>query len=458
MNRFTKKFLFFFIVYFLVFNNIKAQSVGGTTAGSGTYCASTNAGFITLSGQSGSIVRWEQSINGGASWSTIANTTPAQSYSGLLVSTCYRAIVQATGFPADSSSITCITIYVPSVGGTLSGGGHFCAAPGSGGGTLTLNGITGNVLYWQHSVNGGVADTIANTTSTLTYTNITQNTSYWAVVRQGPTCQTDTSTVAAFTFDAVSVGGSLTGSDTVCIGVNGGTLDVIGNTGNAVNWMSSTNNGVSWTAIANTTGSETYSNLTQTTLYACVIKNAACPIDTTAYAKITVVLPVPVNAGSDVSILSGQSTVLNGTGTGIPVWSPGIGLDSTTKFKPIASPTVTTTYMLTVTDINSCVASDSVVVTVGAAEFNGKISNLFTPNGDGINDTWYIENIIYYADCEVFVYNIYGNLVYTKKGYTNDWQGTYNGSALPDGTYYYVLRFDSSDKIWKGSLDILRSK
>jgi gliding motility-associated-like protein len=56
------------------------------------------------------------------------------------------------------------------------------------------------------------------------------------------------------------------------------------------------------------------------------------------------------------------------------------------------------------------------------------------------------------------VYNIYGNLVFTKKGYTNDWQGTYNGSALPDGTYFYVLRFDDSDIIIKGALDILKNK
>jgi gliding motility-associated-like protein len=91
-------------------------------------------------------------------------------------------------------------------------------------------------------------------------------------------------------------------------------------------------------------------------------------------------------------------------------------------------------------------------------EFDGTITNLFTPNGDGINDTWFIKDIGKYPESEVFVYNIYGKLVYTKKGYTNDWQGTYNGADLPDGTYYYVLRFEDNDKISKGSLDILRSK
>jgi gliding motility-associated-like protein len=86
------------------------------------------------------------------------------------------------------------------------------------------------------------------------------------------------------------------------------------------------------------------------------------------------------------------------------------------------------------------------------------ISNLFTPNGDGINDMWYIQDIVNYPENEVFVFNIYGQQVFAKQGYMNDWAGTYNGNALPDGTYYYVLKFSDSEIVVKGSLDILRNK
>jgi gliding motility-associated-like protein len=110
-----------------------------------------------------------------------------------------------------------------------------------------------------------------------------------------------------------------------------------------------------------------------------------------------------------------------------------------------------------VNDINGCYNSDTVIITVTQLVFDGMISNLFTPNNDGVNDFWYIENIMNYPDSEVLIYNIYGNQVYTKKGYMNDWDGTYNGSKLPDGTYYYVLRFDDSDIVMKGSIDILRN-
>ncbi|MCK6649916.1 MAG: gliding motility-associated C-terminal domain-containing protein, partial [Bacteroidia bacterium] len=137
---------------------------------------------------------------------------------------------------------------------------------------------------------------------------------------------------------------------------------------------------------------------------------------------------------------------------------PSAGLSSATIFTPVATPNTTTAYILTVTDVNNCINADTVLVTVNVLEYTGMISNLFTPNGDGINDTWYLQDIANYPDNEVTVYNIYGNVVFQKQGYTNDWKGTYNGSELPDGTYYYVLKFESSDKVLKGSIDILRNK
>ncbi len=90
--------------------------------------------------------------------------------------------------------------------------------------------------------------------------------------------------------------------------------------------------------------------------------------------------------------------------------------------------------------------------------FNGMVSNLFTPNGDGTNDTWYVEGIRNFPDNEVTVYNIYGNEVFKTQSYQNDWLGTFNGAELPDGSYYYLIRFESVDITLKGSVDILRSK
>ncbi|WP_400077706.1 gliding motility-associated C-terminal domain-containing protein [Winogradskyella sp. R77965] len=81
------------------------------------------------------------------------------------------------------------------------------------------------------------------------------------------------------------------------------------------------------------------------------------------------------------------------------------------------------------------------------------IYNEFSPDGDGINETFIIDCIERFPNNKLEVYNRWGNIVYTKNGYLNDWEGTSNGRAvisqsdrLPVGTYYYVLDLgDGSD-------------
>jgi gliding motility-associated-like protein len=73
-------------------------------------------------------------------------------------------------------------------------------------------------------------------------------------------------------------------------------------------------------------------------------------------------------------------------------------------------------------------------------------NQIFTPNGDGQNDTYHIEGIEYYSDSKLTIFNRWGIVVYQKSGYLNDWDGYSNVSkvgktALPVGTYFYVLDY-----------------
>ena len=70
------------------------------------------------------------------------------------------------------------------------------------------------------------------------------------------------------------------------------------------------------------------------------------------------------------------------------------------------------------------------------------IPNLFTPNGDGFNDNWVIANLEGFVDNEISIFNIYGQLINEYSPYNNEWDGTYNGNQLPDGTYYYIIRLN----------------
>ena len=115
----------------------------------------------------------------------------------------------------------------------------------------------------------------------------------------------------------------------------------------------------------------------------------------------------------------------------------------------------TITYTVTGTDENGCVNSTEVTIEV-IADYNFVTYNLFSPNGDNVNDYFEIKNIELYDDCNVVVYNRLGSKVFEADGYTNDWDGTYEGKELPDATYYYVITCEGTEKVYDGPISILR--
>ncbi|WP_211166216.1 T9SS type B sorting domain-containing protein [Mucilaginibacter robiniae] len=85
------------------------------------------------------------------------------------------------------------------------------------------------------------------------------------------------------------------------------------------------------------------------------------------------------------------------------------------------------------------------------------VPNVFTPNGDGKNDTFEIPELTEYAENEIMIVNRWGNSVYEKKNYQNDW----TGDGLSEGTYFYVLKVKNSQGSWevyKGYVTLLRSR
>ncbi|MCK6650507.1 MAG: hypothetical protein L6Q66_12690, partial [Bacteroidia bacterium] len=215
------------IVFLLAVLSGMAQSVGGTTSGAATYCTTTNSGFVSVAGFVGNILFWQTSTNGGATWTNNANTTPNQTYFNLAQTTCFRAVVQDGVFPADTSTIVCIDVFPPSVGGTVAGGGTFC--DNSGAGALNLSGNNGGVLYWLSSTDGGATwNTIANTTTPFIFAGIPQTTLFQAVVQNGASCPTDTSSQVLFTIDPLSVAGTINGATAVCATGNSGSLTLSG--------------------------------------------------------------------------------------------------------------------------------------------------------------------------------------------------------------------------------------
>ena len=81
-------------------------------------------------------------------------------------------------------------------------------------------------------------------------------------------------------------------------------------------------------------------------------------------------------------------------------------------------------------------------------------ANAITPNGDGENDTWEIEDIEAYPDVTVFIYDTAGQNVFNSKQGYNPWDGTFNGRQLPMGTYYYVIDLHDGVNVYQGTITI----
>ncbi|MBL4665421.1 MAG: gliding motility-associated C-terminal domain-containing protein [Nitrospinaceae bacterium] len=180
------------------------------------------------------------------------------------------------------------------------------------------------------------------------------------------------------------------------------------------------------------------------------------PCSDVATAVVIFGQPLVADAGVDTSVSLGNSVILDGQGGFSYSWAPDTFLNFSNIPDPISSPTNTTVYTMTATDINGCTGTDTVRVTV-LEDYNFVVSNMITPNGDGFNDIWYIDNIDFYSECEVAIYNRYGYKVYSKSGYVNDWDGTSSGILLPDGTYYYVITCPGNSEPFKGPVTILRN-
>jgi gliding motility-associated-like protein len=146
------------------------------------------------------------------------------------------------------------------------------------------------------------------------------------------------------------------------------------------------------------------------------------------------------NAGNDTIVIANQPFVLNGSGNGDSYsWSPAFGLNNANIPRPVGVLNVDTTYLLTVTTTNGCVATDAVRVTV----FKGSqifIPAAFTPNNDGVND---VLKPVFIGIKQINLFNVYnrwGQLVYSSRATNSGWDGRWQSQIQPAGNYVYVIR------------------
>lgn len=354
-------------------------SVGGNI-NSLTVCAGSS-GTINLTGHTGDIIHWESSIDNGANWTILPNTTATQSYSSISVETMYRALVKS-GVCSQVYSITSTISLLPAtVGGTTSSSDTVCSGINSG--TITLSGYTGNILRWERSIDGGTSWlNVPNTSGTLSYSNLTTTTHYRAVVESCAPPVNSTTTI--ITVNPAPVGGTLSGTATVCATSNSGTLTLSGSSG-TITWQSSPD-GIAWNSIPGSTPTYSYSNLLATTYFRVMLSSSSCQDVYSNTVTITVDEETKGGSitGSTTECIAGNTGTLEltqYTGT-IANWERSedngvtwLNITNTTSSQAYLNLTITTLFRARVqSGVCGTTYSDTATVSVVSAAFSGTIS------------------------------------------------------------------------------------
>ncbi|MCB9328918.1 MAG: gliding motility-associated C-terminal domain-containing protein [Lewinellaceae bacterium] len=235
---------------------------------------------------------------------------------------------------------------------------------------------------------------------------------------------------------------------------NGETMTLTASGGTTYSWNDPT------ATLSSTTGNIVIASPSVTTEYSVVVSDN-CP-NNSDEATVEVVVFTrgsDVTAGMDTCVVIGRSLDLEATGGVFYLWQddPTI-LGSTTSSSISVSPAEETTYYVEIEDFHGCLYQDSVTVCVVEDPLSIFVPvTMISPNGDGKNDALEFEGLESFPDNSLQVFNRWGNLIYEKNGYQTDdnrFNGTESGEPLPEGTYYYVLKFDQY--VFKKALTIIR--
>lgn len=183
-----------------------------------------------------------------------------------------------------------------------------------------------------------------------------------------------------------------------------------------------------------------------------------CPTPSVSNTITFLVLDFSIDAGADQEIEQGQSVELAGTTSAVDYyWSPPDYLSNPKSSHPIATPPHDMTYYFTATN-GVCTLSDEMTVTVSPAALD--VPSVFSPNGDGINDTWEILGQEKYPNMKVEVFDRWGQRVFQTIGYASNkwWDGkSATHKEMATSTYYYVIHLnDDAKTILKGPVTIMQ--
>ncbi len=161
------------------------------------------------------------------------------------------------------------------------------------------------------------------------------------------------------------------------------------------------------------------------------------------YSDVEVIFVPDATISPDTTMQFGDSYQLVATGGLTYLWSPSLGLDSIYRPNPIASPALTTTYVVRITDTTGCFVTRQVTVTV-LHRNKFFVPNAFSPNGDGSNDYLFVRGNNLYG-VRFTIFDRWGEMVFETTNAAIPWDGTYKGKELDPGVFTYVVTVNYDD-------------
>jgi gliding motility-associated-like protein len=206
---------------------------------------------------------------------------------------------------------------------------------------------------------------------------------------------------------------------------------------------------ITWTADGAIVGSAKTlaANPTSTTTYEISVKNGLC--EGSAEATVEVVSAPKITAIEEVSNNTWQVEVNSETQPVYFEYGTGSGTTTSNQF-PIR---YGTEYTVSVSNEIGCKTDTSFVTPT----YDIRLPAAFSPNGDGIDDAFVIENIDKYPDAKIDIYDRFGKKLVTTSGANYEaWDGTYNGIPLPSADYWYEIYVHEINKEYIGHFTLIR--
>lgn len=175
--------------------------------------------------------------------------------------------------------------------------------------------------------------------------------------------------------------------------------------------------------------------------------------------KVNPLPQILVSSDKGNSISKGETIKLTATGGLTYSWKNAGGIISGQQSATMTlRPAETATYFVTVTTAEGCVSEQQITVEVNHDFKLLQATNILSPNGDGVNDRFIIRNIDLYPNNTVRIFDRLGRILYSKSNYLDEWDGTYQGSTLPEDTYYYIVDFGQNKIRMKGFISLLKGQ